>query len=84
MAKLKITAPQAVTENIAGVGFVKGVAEVDDKENRRALAYFRRRGYKIEKPGRKAAPPKDTGDGAQDKTKSDGAIPGAQGAADGK
>ncbi|TDC42088.1 hypothetical protein [Micromonospora sp. KC213] len=50
MARFKVTAPQVVTTKVAGVTLVDGTATVDDStpENRRALAYFRRKGYRVD------------------------------------
>ena len=47
MPKFQVTAPKRVTEEICGVTFVKGVAEVDSAEHRRALSYFQRAGYAV-------------------------------------
>ncbi|TDC81901.1 hypothetical protein E1193_13440 [Micromonospora sp. KC606] len=50
MAKFLVTAPEAVTTKVAGITLVDGKATVDDssQENRRTLAYFRRKGYQVE------------------------------------
>lgn len=63
MAKYKVTAPaeEEFTGIVAGVAFAKSVAEVDDKEQAAALAYFRRRGYKVEKAGAASTAAKDDG-----------------------
>lgn len=44
MATVTVTAPIAVTGEVAGVTFVDGVAQVDPVGDRLALAYFRRHG----------------------------------------
>lgn len=50
MTLINIQAPQPVTEKVVGISFVDGKAQVDSAtaHGRRALAYFRRRGYIIE------------------------------------
>lgn len=49
MAEFKVTAPDgSFSGEVAGVSFSKGSATVDSGDNRAALAYFRRRGYKVE------------------------------------
>ncbi|NNJ04153.1 hypothetical protein HHX38_08395 [Streptomyces sp. PKU-MA01144] len=48
MAEIRVTAPQPVTADIAGVAFRKGEATADSVRDRRALAYFRRHGYTVE------------------------------------
>lgn len=52
MAEFKVTAPDSgFSGEVAGVSFSKGAATVDSGDNRAALAYFRRRGYKVESVG---------------------------------
>lgn len=50
MALITVRAPEPVTEEICGVPFVKGVAQVNPgvDEQRRALAYFRKAGYAVD------------------------------------
>lgn len=50
MALTTVRAPQPVTEEICGIPFTRGVAEVDPAidAQRRALAYFRQAGYVVE------------------------------------
>ncbi|MDI9885317.1 hypothetical protein QMZ92_13165 [Streptomyces sp. HNM0645] len=48
MAEIRVTAPQPVTGDIAGVSFQKGEATADSVRDRRALSYFRRHGYTVE------------------------------------
>jgi len=50
MSEFKVTAPdEGFSGQVAEVSFSKGVATVDSSDSRAALAYFRRRGYKVEK-----------------------------------
>ncbi|MFY7065992.1 hypothetical protein ACOQFV_09035 [Nocardiopsis changdeensis] len=64
MAEFKVTAPdEGFSGEVAGVVFSKGAATVDSDDNRAALAYFRRRGYKVEggeQPKRTASRAKKT------------------------
>lgn len=52
MDLITVRAPQPVTEDICGVPFTRGVAQVDPAADsqRRALAYFRQAGYVVETP----------------------------------
>lgn len=47
MARFRVTAPSKITAEVVGVSFVRGVAEVDETANRRALAYFSRHAYRV-------------------------------------
>lgn len=59
MAEIKVTAPQPITGDIAGVSFRKGEATADSEKDRRALSYFRRHGYAVE-PAADEPEPKST------------------------
>ncbi|WP_036374354.1 hypothetical protein [Micromonospora sp. ATCC 39149] len=49
MALFKLTTPTpGFTGKVAGVAFADGTATVDSETHGRALAYFRRRGYRVE------------------------------------
>lgn len=51
-AKFQVTAPAGkITAKVVGVNFADGVAVVDAEKDRRALAYFKRSGYKVETIG---------------------------------
>lgn len=52
MALITVRAPQPVTEEVCGVPFREGVAQVDPTIDgqRRALQYFRQAGYTVEEP----------------------------------
>jgi hypothetical protein len=57
-ALITVKAPEAITEIVVGIPFVQGVAQVDPEidAQRRALSYFRRRGYVVEEPAAPAEP----------------------------
>ncbi|KAB8186870.1 hypothetical protein FH608_046105 [Nonomuraea phyllanthi] len=47
--RYRITTPvRGFTGEVAGVAFANGSAEVDDAANVRAVAYFRRKGYRVD------------------------------------
>lgn len=50
MGRYQVTAREAVTSTVAGITLVAGKATVDDdtSADRLALAYFRRKGYRVE------------------------------------
>lgn len=66
MAGFKVTAPDPrFNGEVGGVRFRDGRAEMDDGEHGAALAYCRRRGYRVEpvsgeKPDPKSAPKRQT------------------------
>lgn len=48
VSRYRVTSPTARSGIVAGVRMVRGVVEVDERDAPGALAYFRRRGYRVE------------------------------------
>lgn len=60
MGSFKITAPAAdFSGEVVGVHFVRGVGTATDDTDGAALAYFRRRGYVVERADEPAAEPSE-------------------------